>query len=504
MPYPVASLPLFDTQPLAPVSTDPVVFGKSAGLWACLYFPALPLEVHRCEGVDDSCIAVFEAGRVRFAGAGVRAAGVADSLSLNAALALFPALLVRDRQPEREAVLLRRLAAWAWAYSSRVSIESPDSLLLEIAGSLRLFGGLEGLSQRLAADLRRMDHQVLMATAPTPTAALWLARDGDPGTTDSGSLAGALGRLPLAVTRWPTGVLERLHGMGVARLADCLRLPRDGFARRFGKQRLESLDRATGRCPDPRAGFSPPEHFDASVDLPAESLNTDRLLRASEPILTRLEVFLRARQAGINWLAVEFRHLSHPVTGIRLRLVRPARRARYFRELLESRLERFRLCAPVIGMEFRSSRAIRLSGKPTHLFAATGPGAETPCLHLIERLRARLGEEAVHALCLLSEHRPESAWQAADPGPSPDIPVLPPRPLWLLERPIGLELRDGRPWTGGPLVPESGPERIETGWWDGHDVARDYYIARDPGGGRLWIFRDCRGARAWYLHGVFG
>ncbi len=496
MPYPVASLPLFETQPPVVASTDPVVFRKPAGLWACLYFPALPLEVHRCEGVDDRCMAVFEAGRVRFAGAGVRAAGVADGLPLNAALALFPELLVRDRQPEREAALLRRLAAWAWAYSSRISLEPPDSLLLEIAGSLRLFGGLEGLSQRLAADLRRMDHEVLMATAPTPTAALWLARAGDPGITAGGSLASVLGRLPLAVTRWPAGVLERLHGMGVDRLADCLRLPRDGFARRFGKARLESLDRATGRCPDPRAGFSPPERFEASVDLPAESLDTDRLLRASEPVLTRLEVFLRARQAGVNWLAIEFRHRSHPVTGIRLRLVRPARRAGYFRELLESRLERFRLCAPVIGMAFRSSRAVRLSGKAANLFAAAESGAETPSLHLMERLRARLGEEAVHALCLLSEHRPESAWQVADPGSSPGTPALPPRPFWLLEQPVSLEMRDGRPWAGGPLVPESGPERIETGWWDGHDVARDYYIARDPGGGRLWIFRDCRGERA--------
>jgi protein ImuB len=49
-----------------------------------------------------------------------------------------------------------------------------------------------------------------------------------------------------------------------------------------------------------------------------------------------------------------------------------------------------------------------------------------------------------------------------------------------------------------------GPERIETAWWDGGDIARDYYIARDLHGVRLWIFRERRSPHRWFLHGVFG
>jgi protein ImuB len=375
---------------------------------------------------------------------------------------------------------------------------------MEIGGSLRLFGGREALLRRLAADLRRMGHEARIASAPTPTAALWLARGGAEGTAEPQALAGALGRLPLAVTRWPAAVQERLQGMGISSLAECLRLPRDGFARRFGKERLAQMDRAVGRCPDPRDGFSPPEHFEAGVDLPAESMDTDCLLRASEPVLARMEVFLRARQAGVTWLAIGFRHMGRPASGLRLRLVRPARRARYFRELLESRLDRFSLEAPVIGVDFRSSRILRLASKADSLFAAGDSRPTDPGLYLMERLRARLGEEAVHALCLLAEHRPESAWQVAEPGPSPALPAIPPRPFWLLEKPVRLKMRSGRPVADGALVPESGPERIETGWWDGHDVARDYYVACDSSGVRLWIFRDVHGDRAWYLHGVFG
>jgi protein ImuB len=76
-------------------------------------------------------------------------------------------------------------------------------------------------------------------------------------------------------------------------------------------------------------------------------------------------------------------------------------------------------------------------------------------------------------------------------------------PLWLLKEPRSLSYQDGRPYLGGPLEAESGAERIESGWWDGQDIARDYFVARDPQGARFWIYRDLGDASAWYLHGVF-
>jgi protein ImuB len=72
-----------------------------------------------------------------------------------------------------------------------------------------------------------------------------------------------------------------------------------------------------------------------------------------------------------------------------------------------------------------------------------------------------------------------------------------------LPQPAVLESHDGRPHYHGRLILEHGPERIESGWWDGQDVSRDYYLAASPTGERLWIFRERRGARGWYLHGLF-
>ena len=47
-----------------------------------------------------------------------------------------------------------------------------------------------------------------------------------------------------------------------------------------------------------------------------------------------------------------------------------------------------------------------------------------------------------------------------------------------------------------------GPERIETGWWRGQDIHRDYYIVETDRGSRLWIFRRHEDGR-WFLHGSF-
>ena len=83
-------------------------------------------------------------------------------------------------------------------------------------------------------------------------------------------------------------------------------------------------------------------------------------------------------------------------------------------------------------------------------------------------------------------------------GLTPSAEARRARPVWLLDTP--------EPCDVDRLVLEEGPECIESGWWDGHDVARDYYVARNAQGARLWVFRNRRettaGAR-WFLHGWF-
>jgi protein ImuB len=203
-----------------------------------------------------------------------------------------------------------------------------------------------------------------------------------------------------------------------------------------------------------------------------------------------------------------------------LTLAAPCADQRQLSALFSERLHALRLPAPVRACELRADH---LTSQPPGGRSLWQPGehggeAGEESGGLIERLRARLGSEAVHGLALREEHRPEGAWMATGPpsaaprraaaGRVADAAGEPAsagrRPLWLLPAPQPLVAHDGLPWHRGPLRLVSEPERIETGWWDGGEVARDYYTAIDPRGVRLWVFRERAAPHGWFLHGVFG
>jgi protein ImuB len=87
-----------------------------------------------------------------------------------------------------------------------------------------------------------------------------------------------------------------------------------------------------------------------------------------------------------------------------------------------------------------------------------------------------------------------------------------PRPTQLLPRPLPIRVialvPDGPPtwlaWRGREYVVAHawGPERIETGWWRGPDIRRDYFRVSVETGEQFWIFHSPTDGR-WYLHGVF-
>jgi protein ImuB len=292
--------------------------------------------------------------------------------------------------------------------------------------------------------------------------------------------------------------------MGVRRFGECLRLPRAGLARRLGRELVNDLDRALGRLPDPRPPYTPPPRFRAGLPLPAEVEDTGALLFAAHRLVLGLAGYLSGRGAGVVSLTLGLGHDHRPATPVRLALAAPNRDADHLMMLLRERLAAVSLPAPVTGLVLDSDEIASLAPTSRALF----PGAQADPGHaqaLLERLRARLGPEAVRGLRSVAEHRPELAWAyTRGAAPVPTVP-LPPRlrPPWLLAVPRPLAARDGRPCLDGPLALENGPERIESGWWDGHDVARDYFIARDASGACFWIFHELREPARWFLHGIF-
>jgi protein ImuB len=59
------------------------------------------------------------------------------------------------------------------------------------------------------------------------------------------------------------------------------------------------------------------------------------------------------------------------------------------------------------------------------------------------------------------------------------------------------------PLRGPPPRVLAGPERIESGWWDGGDARRDYYIVLTREGQRAWAYLPAGAHDGWMLHGWF-
>ncbi len=512
------TLPLPFGEPLAPptahLDAQPVVHEHTVHpcLWLGLVLPDLPLEAVR-RGAAGPFAILSEEGRqhrIGWCSDAAAAAGVQPGMAVNAALALLPGLDFAPRDRHREEGALQRLAACCLRLTPRISLDAGSAILLEVAGSLPLFGTLGQLCEAALCEARQLGHAVLLGVAHSARAALWLARAGGGVCTgDTASLPGALASLPLHTTGWPRATQQLLERMGVQRLGECLRLPREGLARRIGAACLADLDEALGRRPELRPGWHPPERYSVSLELPVESTETPLLMVALARLLAGLQAHLERRQGGACLLWVQLQHRRLPPTLLRIGLLRPSASALHLEGLAALHLSSVRLSAPVTAVLLEADTVELEPSLGADLLGAL-PDHSERLAALIERLRLRLGLQAVHGLVTRREHRPERAWQALPDPPltgtsvrEPAAPAVCHRPLWMLETPCLLARQGETPVFHGPLQLDTGPERIETGWWDGGDVRRDYYRATNPQGRRLWIFREhC--SRSWYLHGLFG
>ena len=309
---------------------------------------------------------------------------------------------------------------------------------------------------------------------------------------ESAQIEKVLGALPVRLLEQSLDTLASLEMVGAHTLGDCMRFPRAGMARRFGQSLLDELDRALGRLPEVREFFVPPPSFERRLELPWQVHEAEALLFASRRLLLELEGYLGLRQAGVQEFELVCIHEDVPNTVLKVGFAEPTHDLDRMQLLLRETLVRTRLAAPVYTIMLHASRIQAMELSNLDMFqdsAGTGDGNL-----LLERLHIRLGKDAVFNIAPTSDHRPELAWRHCETGEQTKSPSKLQRPLWLLPQPM--------PCQKERLELKSGPERIESGWWDGMDVVRDYYVAQGRNGSRLWVFRD-RSSGAWFVHGLF-
>ena len=466
-------------------------------LWLSLYLPNLQLDsinpnrstpIGITERINNQL-------RITCCTQGAADFGISRLMTLNSAYALCPALTVIEYDEEHQATLLRQIGEWAMQFSSIVSLHPPDHLLIEIAGSKRLFEGFEILVSLIEQELGKLGFSAQMGIAPTPLSANLLARANSRiGISRLERLPSGLKDLPVTLLDFEQTTIEALSRSGIHKIGNLINVSPSSLTRRFGPAFTKYLECLLGKHPYPVRPIRASEFFERSLDLPIEVDDTNALQFATQRMTGELSAFLIIRDSGVTNYSFTLRHERYEDTVLELRFLQASSQSKHLHQVLSERLSQTVLQAPVCGLHMLADTFTEIE-RDTSDFFHKSLRQQKSHGEIIDKLCSRLGTEALYTLSPVEDHRPEKAWEKSLPDNTKDYdPHWPHRPLWILDTPkIATQA----------LYKISDVERIETGWWDDTDVRRDYFTADDNYGRRYWVFKERDGSGELYIHGVF-
>ena len=485
----------------------------------------LPLAISRRDGNSRLVAALDE----RAEALGLkRGMGVAD------ARAMYPAIDVVEAEPQADQCLLEGLADWCDRYTPLVALDGADGLFLDITGCAHLFGGERAMLDDMAARFFQQGFYVRAGVASTVGAAWAAARFSSGRCVAAGEEEEFLGPLPLASLRIAPSVGESLESVGLRTVEAVMALPRAPLSRRFGTAVLERLDQALGRLEEAVSPRSPAAPLSAERRLAEPVTLREDIERLAESLSQALKPDLERRGEGARRLALSLFRVDGAVSRIAVGASRPLRDpvliGRLFHERLAAAGQDFDA-----GFGFDLVRLSILSAEPfsqRQADLAGDRGDKGADLALFaDRVRARLGEDAVLKPMPVQSHLPERAvalvpFAEAMAKKSEKSAFLAgsERPIRLFRLPEPVEVAATELPEGPPLrflwrravysvVRAEGPERIEPEWWRENRAGtahapRDYFRIEDSEGRRYWLYRQGLYGAApiaprWFMHGIF-
>lgn len=500
-------------------------------LWLALYFPNLYLNSLVCtdatseqESSQTTAMVVINAQRELVQlNEKAREDGLQARMQLGTASAICNDVQFYALDEVYEIRRLNELALQCYALSSDVVVrEAQRCLLIEFSGMLKLYGDVDGYLQAVMEHLKAESVELCYALAPSPllaeALACWQNLLAKP-CLFAPDAEQALSSLPLACLNIGAKTVQKLQRLGLETVGELLALPDADLAMRLGKDFVRYLHqlKATAKPVLPR--FSLPEYFHSSLGFDAEVQSASALLFPARRLFERMEKFLRRRSQTVQSLECLLCTRSKKVQTIVLVSAHPESSAQHWHDLLRLKFDYVKLDAPVLSLELQANVLLPLEVEPQDLFD-TGVSTRSVAATL-SRIEARLGHQSVLHPILKDAHLPEQSfeyrvaedarslqkeWQVAEPQRQYAQQTL--RPSILLEEPQAL---------AETVRIIHGPERIQTGWWQGvaqgsekgseqgHEqargVVRDYFVALNGHKQLLWVFRDTE--QQWFVHGLF-
>ncbi len=424
---------------------------------------------------------------------------------------------------------------------------------IAIADSVGTAWALANYTQRskIAADLAEIERA---GSAKSILPAITLFESGQ-------AIGVATYPLPIEALRLEQATVSKLHRLGIRKIGQLIELPRAGLTSRFNEQLLLRMDQTLHNRFEPILTLhaSPELAIEESLEHPTplrstiDSIVTEqvhRLTRVLKEIghgvvrlVCRIEMELNAIPIESD---IENQSDKPPPSArvFQIGLYQPSNEPEHLLWLLTGQLDAHYSKGPshywARSISVQATMTAPLTWQQSDLFDHYTTLHRDAIAKLVDSLSARMGRDAVVAPSMHRDPQPELAfsWRPltgwtkngkvqatkrklarapkrdfSEPqGMEPNADELWRRPMRLLNPPKRIDMQrvdeNGSPqrlvYMGSPLsvTRSTGPERIDTGWWQGITQQRDYFRIALSTGTWLWVYRDRRDQN-WYLHGEF-
>jgi protein ImuB len=457
-------------------------------VYARIRFPELMLEASGFDCAITAC-AVYEGQRILQASSHALTEGVLPGMTPSMAMTLCPTLQLIQLDHNKQRRLLNQLALWAYQYSHQVAIRQ-HGLVLEVSKSESLFGDLEHIANTLRTQAGR---PIQLAFGTTPEMAeLFLRQTCCPKTSDFDHV---VANSPITASGLKQTHVRRLHHMGFQTLGEYFSAPSRARQSRLPQDAFLHLEAVRGRHTQPINWFQPPTAFRQSLEF-IRGLESQEMLRFPMRRLTQdAATWLRQQQTATSLLLWQLRLESQRTETHSIQLNSPQTDAQALFDPTWLYFMQYAIDSPIVEISLHLKECTQARPRAGDLFQKQDA---TDRAQLLDRLTARLGSSAIKTPCRLQDPRPEKANQLQTGQSSTTLPALPPRPIWICNPPKPL---GETPETAGHQL-LSGPERLESGWWDFEPACRRYWISQTTDHRVAWLYEE-RHTNTWWLAGWF-
>ena len=237
--------------------------------------------------------------------------------------------------------------------------------------------------------------------------------------------------------------------------------------------------------------FKPSPRFYYDLPLQHEAENQSQLRFPIKNILKHFSLFLQDNNLTAQQLQVDCFDREQGFYTLPLRLARHTHVFNQWFNHALKKLERFHPATPIVRLISHTTELQTQKGENQSLLADSA-SSNLNLDDFINTLSTRLGSNKICFLNTQPHHLPERQTQlnqtpeklaSSPPVSLPVSGLLHPPKLVRLEHYHLLQ----------------GPHRIQTLWWEGKPIVRDYYVAQHQQGALHWIFTTHQ--QKWYLHG---